>query len=230
MKRKKLDSNVSVIIRTKNEERWVGHTIQSVLDLIFKPEIIIIDNDSEDETLNIVKHFQHDPELNNGDNSSYTQIKIIKIDDYSPGKSLNLGVANSTKDYVLFISSHCVLTNLNFEKHIKDLESYICVFGNQSPIWEGKRIKKRYIWKHFIDEEVINMYSEMENRYFLHNALAFYKKQTLLNMPFDGNLVGKEERYWAKNVIEKGYKILYDPQMKGDHHYTIYGNTWKGIG
>ena len=63
MKRKKLDSNVSVIIRTKNEERWVGHTIQSVLDFIFRPEIIIVDNDSEDETLNIVRHFQHDPEL-----------------------------------------------------------------------------------------------------------------------------------------------------------------------
>ena len=34
--------NVSVIIRTKNEEQWIGHVIQSVIDLIYKPEIIII--------------------------------------------------------------------------------------------------------------------------------------------------------------------------------------------
>ena len=29
----------SVIIRVKNEERWIGHAIQSVLDHVFKPEI-----------------------------------------------------------------------------------------------------------------------------------------------------------------------------------------------
>ena len=37
-------SDVSVIIRTKNEERWIGHTIQSVIDQLEKPEIIVIDN------------------------------------------------------------------------------------------------------------------------------------------------------------------------------------------
>ena len=44
-------SQFSVIIRTKNEERWIGHAIQSVLDNLYKPEIIIIDNNSSDETI-----------------------------------------------------------------------------------------------------------------------------------------------------------------------------------
>ena len=34
----------SIIIRTKNEEQWIGHAIQSVLDHIKEPEIVIIDN------------------------------------------------------------------------------------------------------------------------------------------------------------------------------------------
>ena len=35
--------NVSVIIRNKNEERWIGHAIQSVVDFIDSPEIIIVE-------------------------------------------------------------------------------------------------------------------------------------------------------------------------------------------
>ena len=54
---KNKEKNVSVIIRTKNEERWIGHAIQSVLDNIHKPEIIIVDNFSKDSTLQIVNHF-----------------------------------------------------------------------------------------------------------------------------------------------------------------------------
>ncbi len=53
---KKLN-NFSVIIRTRNEEQWIGYTIQSVLDNLFKPEIIIIDNNSSDKTLEIVNQF-----------------------------------------------------------------------------------------------------------------------------------------------------------------------------
>ena len=50
-------SQISVLIRCKNEERWIGHTIQSVLDKIYKPELVIIDNKSTDETIKIVKSF-----------------------------------------------------------------------------------------------------------------------------------------------------------------------------
>ena len=35
--------NISVIIRNKNEERYIGYAIQSVLNLFDKPEIIVVD-------------------------------------------------------------------------------------------------------------------------------------------------------------------------------------------
>ena len=31
-------------------------------------------------------------------------------------------------------------------------------------------------------------------------------------------------------LIDGGAKILYDPEMEVNHHYTDNGNTWKGIG
>ena len=54
----KSDRSISVLIRVKNEERWVGHCIQSVLDFIDDPEIIIINNNSNDNSLNVINHFK----------------------------------------------------------------------------------------------------------------------------------------------------------------------------
>ena len=74
------------------------------------------------------------------------------------------------------------------------------------------------------------MFSKLENRYFLHNALAAYKKKILKKYPFDENLTGKEDRYWDDKIIKKKLKYLYDPNLIAEHQYTENGNTWKGIG
>ena len=93
-------SNISVIIRTKNEERWIGHCIQSLLDNFNKPELIIIDDNSIDETLNIAKSFEKDTNLN-GKDPRYTKIIFENIKNYSPGLSLNKGVSLATKETIL---------------------------------------------------------------------------------------------------------------------------------
>ncbi len=221
--------DISIIIRTKNEERWIGHSIQSVIETIQNPEIIIIDNNSEDETLNIVKHFAKDPTLEESNPNKYANIKILKIDDYTPGKSLNLGIKSSDNSYCMALSAHCIIKNFNINL-LDKLSSYKAIFGKQIPIWNGKKITKRYIWSHFGDIEVINMFSNSEKRYFFHNAASIFRKETLIEKPFNENLLGKEDRYWASNNINNNFKILYDPSFIVDHHYTINGNTWKGLG
>ena len=58
----------------------------------------------------------------------------------------------------------------------------------------------------------------------------FLKKKKLIKNLFDEELVGKEDRYWAKKVISKKLKYLYDPSYEVEHHFTPNGNTWKGLG
>ena len=36
--------NISVLIRCRNEEQWIGHSIQSVMDNFKKQEIVVVDN------------------------------------------------------------------------------------------------------------------------------------------------------------------------------------------
>lgn len=222
--------NLSVIIRTKNEEKFIGNCIQSILDNIFKPEIVIIDNNSTDRTLEIIRYFIQDPYLKNNEVNNYTNIKILKIDDYTPGKALNLGVKKCSNENLLIISAHCELTKFNLKKQTENLNKYKCIFGNQIPIFFGKKITKRYIWNNFGEKKIENYFSNFENRYFIHNALCIYKKKVLIKNPFNENLQGKEDRYWINKMIKKKIKFLYDPALEAKHNYTEAGNTWKGIG
>ena len=209
--------NISVVIRCKNEERWIGYTIQSALDFFDSPEIIVIDNNSIDDSLKIVKSF------------NFNDVRIYNIDDYTPGKSLNYGISKCTSDIVLVLSAHSEIKSLNMNKIINCLNKHCVVWGKQLPIWNGKKISRRYIWSNFEDIDSVNYFSSNENRYFLHNAFAFYDKQFLIDNPFDETLYGKEDRYWIMNKIEDGFSSYYDSESICNHHFTRDGATWRGM-
>jgi glycosyltransferase involved in cell wall biosynthesis len=214
-----LMDNISVIIRNRNENEYIGFAIQSCLDHFNKPEIIVVDNYSTDDSLQTVNLFK--------DNTS---IKVISVNDYTPGISINLGVKHATKDIILVLSAHAQITKVDLELIKLNLRSAVAVFGQQIPIYKGKKISKRYIWSHFKEGHVVNMFSEIENRQFLHNAFCFYDRQFLLNNPMPEQYAGKEDRYWAIDIVNKGYNYFYDSTHKINHFYTTNGATWKGIG
>ena len=215
-----MDSNISVIIRCRNEERWIGHSIQSVLDMIEKPEIIIVDDNSNDESMDIVRGFE-----------TWDNIKKIHMDEYSPGRAINRGVAEASKEYILVFSAHCCFLECDVALAKTELDSgHVAVFGQQIPKYRGRKINHRNVWSHFADEDVVDMWSNLEDRYFLHNAMCFYKRDVLLKEPFDEHLYGKEDRYWINYMVGKGNSFLYTPKIKCDHHWTVLGATWKGIG
>ena len=212
--------DVSVIIRCRNEEEHIGLAIQSVIDHFKNPEIIIVDNQSTDESMKVVSLFDR------------CNIKKYSLNgNYTPGKALNFGAEKSTNNTLLILSAHSQITKLNKNKLKEDLNNNVAVFGNQTPIYRGKRITKRYVWSHFTDSITKNLYSNIEDRCFLHNAFCFYNRDFLLKNPFDEKLHGKEDRYWAIDMVDKGYTYLYDGvNYKSNHYWTSNDATWKGIG
>ena len=218
---------VSVVMRCRNEERHIGYAIQSVIDNFNNPEIIVVNNNSTDESMNIVHLFKKG-KFNGG--GSYADIKVYNIDSYTPGKSLNFAVSKCSNDYVLILSAHSQIIECHFNKVKRYLETHCVVGGRQIPIYKGKKISRRYVWSNFIDEDIVNYFSESENRYFLHNAFSFYEKETLIKYPFNEDLSGKEDRYWVNDRIKEGMDSYYDSATTCYHHYTDNGATWKGIG
>jgi len=212
--------NISIIIRNRNEDKYIGFTIQSCLDHFKKPEIIIVDNNSTDDSLRTVNLFK-----------DRTTIKVISINDYTPGKSINLGVKHATNNIVLILSAHAQIIKIDLLQIQSDLKENVAVFGQQIPIYKGKKITKRYIWSHFKNARIKNMYSQIESRQFLHNAFCFYNKQFLLDHPMPEQYASKEDRYWAIDIIDKGYDYYYDGiNQQCNHFYTNNGATWKGLG
>jgi glycosyltransferase involved in cell wall biosynthesis len=213
-------NDISVIIRTRNEEQFIGFAIQSCIDNFENPEIIIIDNNSTDDSIKIVNLFDS------------LDIKILKINDidYTPGKAINMGINECSNETILVLSAHCQITKCNLQHIKKQLNIFKCVFGKQIPIYRGKKINTRYIWSHFSNQETINMFSTSENRYFLHNAFAFYAKSFITQNQFSEIYSSKEERYWANDIIQKNNKILYSPEYECNHFFTNNGATWKGVG
>ena len=212
---------ISVLLRTRNEQEHIGFCLQSINDVLGRDtEVLIANNNSTDDTMSIIQMFD------------WMDIEIFDVNSYTPGKTLNYLVSKSTNNILLTLSAHCkLLPNENIGPIVNtNLEAVQAVFGKQVPIYKGKRITPRYIWSHFSDEVTTNMYSKIEDRHFLHNAFCFYDREYLLDHPFDNNLSGKEDRYWAKDVADRGDVYLYEPTLQVEHYYTKNGATWKGLG
>ena len=129
----------------------------------------------------------------------------------------------------MIISSHCKIINFDQKYSIDLLKNYSAIFFKQIPVWNGRRIKPKYIWSNFKDDKSENLYSDNENRYFFHNAFSMFKRKTLIKKPFNEDLISKEDRYWANEEINNGNKILYLPKNSVEHFYTEHGSTWKNL-
>lgn len=208
----------SVVIRNRNEERFIGHCIQSLVDFLGdKIQVVIVDNESTDNSLRVVNTFD------------YLDITRLKIDknDYSPGSSLNYGISICENNVTIVISAHCEIIKWS---DIAWDDYTVAVWGKQIPIWDGKKVTPRYLWSNFDDENKINHFCNSENRYFFHNAFSIFDTEFIKENPFDERLSGKEDRYWAQEQIDKGNNILYQSNLVVKHHYTNNGATWKGVG
>lgn len=204
-------SKVSIIIRGKNESRWIKILLKEIYKQRYKNfEIIYCDNSSEDNTIDIFK--------------KYKVKKILNIKSYTPGRALNLGVSKSSGKYIIFVSSHCIPENdMWLTDHVEFLEknpSISAAYGKQLPLpgTSSKNALDMNIL--FRDEEEFH-----ESDPYISNANAIYVASKLKNKKFDENLSNIEDRIWAINETKKGGIIGYNPKAKVYHLHGIHQHT-----
>jgi len=199
----------SIIIRTKNEEDWIGHCLEAIINQSYKNfEIIIVDNHSSDNTIKIAK--------------SFSVKKIVSIKKYLPGKSLNAGIRVADGDYLVFISSHCVPKNNHWLKCLLanfNNREIAGVYGRQVPTAFSKANDVRDLYITFgLDKRI------QTKDYFFHNANSAIRMKLWQKYPFDEKLTNIEDRAWAKQITEKGYKLIYEPEAEVFHSHGIHQN------
>lgn len=197
----------SLIIRTKNEERWISACLKSVFAQNEKDfEVIIVDNESTDSTLFKVEQFPVE--------------KIVHCREYIPGKSLNLGIAKAEGEFIVCLSGHCIPTNeswlKNLLKNFKD-PKVAGVYGRQEPLSFTSPADKRDLMLVFGPERRVQKKDS-----FFHNANSMIKKSVLDRFPFDDKVTNIEDRVWAQEVLNHGYKIIYEPSASVYHYHGIH--------
>ena len=202
---------VSIIIRVKNEEKWINSCLRSVFNQVYKNyEVIIVNNNSEDNTIKNIKKFN---------------VKIINIKNFFPGKAINYGIRKSQGRIIVCLSGHCIpkdkywLQNLIKDLNIKNIAG---VYGRQEPLSFSSPNDKRDLMLTFgLDKKV------QKKDYFFHNANSAFRRELWEKFKFNEKITNIEDREWGKRVISNGFKIIYEPKASVFHYHGIHQDQKK---
>jgi len=197
---------ISIIIRTKNEERWIG----SCLDAVSRQtrsdyEVVLVDNNSIDKTV--------DKALQYG-------VSLVTVDNFRPGAAINRGVNAAQGDIIVCLSGHCIPVDANWlENLVKGLddETIAGIYGRQEPLAFTSDLDKRDLLITFgLDQRI-----QVKDSFF-HNANSAFRKSLWQRYPFDEYVTNIEDRIWANQVQNAGFKIIYEPTASVYHHHGIH--------
>lgn len=201
---------ISIIIRTRNEERWIKRCLEGIRNQqIDHPiEIILVDNCSTDKTVQLARE-------------TWPEIKVVQIEDFLPGLAINQGIRASRGEYFVCLSAHCPPVDDQWLAHLLgNLEvdaSVAGVYGRQVPTSFSSPVDKRDLLLTFgLDRRV-----QLKDTFF-HNANSMIPKKIWERFPFDEATSNIEDRLWGKAVIEAGYKIVYEPEAIVFHSHGIH--------
>ncbi len=205
---------VSIIIRTLNEERYLDEILvaiesQNVND--FSYEVVIVDSGSIDNTLTIAK-------------SHNARITYIKKQDFTFGRSLNIGCEFANGEYLVFISGHCIPENKDWLQNlIAPLIQKKCdyTYGRQIARDTTKYSEMRVFEKYFPSTSSIP-----QDGFFCNNANAAISRTIWDKFHFNESLTGLEDMFIAKQICQDNGYVGY---VSDSCVFHIHDETWSQI-
>ncbi|MBI4184354.1 MAG: glycosyltransferase [Proteobacteria bacterium] len=203
-----MSCGVSVVIRARDEERWIGSCLNAVANQDHaEVEVVVVDDASSDATPAIARRFG---------------ARVIAYGEtgFNYSRALNLGIAAASKPLVAVLSAHCVPANeqwlARLAMHFHD-PKVAAVYGRQEPLPDSHSFDKRDLWTTFgLDRKV------QKRDFFFHNANAMIRRARWREIPFNEAIHGVEDQDWAKKVLNAGGRIVYEPTASVFHHHGIH--------
>jgi hypothetical protein len=197
---------VSVIVRTRDEERWIEPCLRMVFGQTHRNvEVVIVDNRSRDRTL---------------ERARAHPVKVVEVDEFLPGRALNDGIRASTGEILVCLSAHCIPAG---EGWLAALVAPLAdpevagSYGRQEPLPFSSDHDKRDLLT------VFGLDAKMQVRDpFFHNANSALRRTTWERFPFDETVKNLEDRVWGQAVVSAGLKIAYAPDASVYHWHGIH--------
>lgn len=205
---------ISVVIRTLNEARYLGELLESISrqDLgPFRVEVVVIDSGSTDGTLEIAgKHG--------------CVITHITREQFSFGRSLNMGCEAASGDILVLVSGHCV----PYDQHWLRL---LC-----EPVADG-RVQYSYGKQvggpdsHFSECRIFGKYYPDQSQvpqdgFFCNNANSAISREAWQRYLFDEEVTGLEDMELAQRLHRDGGRIGYVAEACVYHHHS---ESWPQV-
>jgi glycosyltransferase involved in cell wall biosynthesis len=199
---------ISIIVRTHNEEKWIGQCLREVKSQTFEDfEIVLVDNQSTDKTVEKAQ-------------AIHPELTLVTVDDYLPGFALNEGIRASDGNYFVCLSAHCVPVDDTWLESLRenfDMEDDVAgVYGRQVPVKFSDPVDKRDLIRTFGLERRVQTKDT-----FFHNANSMVSRSVWEAFPFDEEVTNIEDQIWANEVTNAGYKLVYEPEAAVYHHHGI---------
>lgn len=203
---------VSIIVRTYNEERYLGELLTAIAsqDLTaplgvdnLAVETILVDSGSTDRTVDIAKEHA-------------AIICRISREEFSFGRSLNVGCERASGDVLVFISGHCIPTTRLW------LQSLVAPIGRTAVLTYGRQVGGATTI--FSESEVFaKLYPEQsaipQDGFFCNNANAALASDIWRQFRFDEELLGLEDMHLAKRLVAAGHRIAYVADASVFHYH-----------
>jgi len=187
--------SVSIVIRAFNEEKHLGALLESIAQQSFQDyEIILVDSGSTDRTLSIASQYP-------------VKILHIKPEDFTFGRSLNLGLRSATGEIAVLASAHVLSQDKEWLKNLvapfSDAKVAIA-YGKQRGGKGSKFSESQHFIRWFPDK------SDFDQPHpYCNNANLALRHSVWEQQAFDETLTGLEDLAWASVLREQGYKIAY---------------------
>ncbi len=203
-----LQLTASVVIRAKNEARFIGETLSAVFQpAALQPlRVVVVDSGSTDGTVEIVQRFP---------------VTLIQIrpQDFTYGYALNLGVAEADGDVVASLSAHSLPANPDWLRGLLRPFAHprvAGVYGRQLPRPTATPLE-------LVGMRLTGLLSEkprlLDHRPLFSNANGAFRRAFWLDHPFDEHVRGAEDIAWARTMQERGYLIAYEPTAAVYHSH-----------
>ncbi|GAB4375960.1 MAG: glycosyltransferase [Elainellaceae cyanobacterium] len=198
-----LHPRCSIVIRCYNEEQYIGRLLSGLMQQTVQDvEIIVVDSGSTDATVAIASQYP---------------IKLVSIrpEEFSFGRSLNLGCQAATAELIVIASAHVYPVYQDWlEQILKPFAdpNVALVYGKQRGTNVTKYSEHQIFAAWFPDHSTAN-----QAQPFCNNANAAIRRSLWQQVPYDESLTGLEDLDWAKRVMQLGYRIAYSAESEIIH-------------